>query len=102
VIPLKNTLQIKSYGKPAAIAALKSRKRRLSRNLKTPTSSKGRVLFCVEWGYILGRTKTFELQRQYVVLLLVSILYDSLNQQQLSPYTSPTTLRKGDAVFTVT
>jgi len=33
VIPLKNTIQIKSYGKPAAIAALKSRKRRLSRNL---------------------------------------------------------------------
>jgi len=50
VIPLNNTIQIKSYGKPAAIAALKSRKRRLWRNLKTPTSSKGTVLFGVEWG----------------------------------------------------
>jgi hypothetical protein len=28
VIPLKNTIQIKSYGKLAAIAALKSRKKK--------------------------------------------------------------------------
>jgi len=102
VIPLKNTIQIKSYGKPAAIAALKSRIRRLWRNLKSPTSSKGTVLFGVEWGYTLERTKTSELQGQYLFLLLVSILHDSLNQQQLSPYTSRTTLRNGDAVFTVT
>jgi hypothetical protein len=47
-IPLKNTIQIKSYGKVAAIAALKSGKKRLWRNLKTPTSSKGIVLFGVE------------------------------------------------------
>jgi len=48
-IPLKNTIQIKSYGKVAAIAALKSRKKRsLWRNLKTPTSSKETVLFGVE------------------------------------------------------
>jgi hypothetical protein len=50
-ISLKNTIQIKSYGKVAAIAAMNSRKKRwLWRNLKTPTSSKGTVLFGVEWG----------------------------------------------------
>ena len=61
VIPLKNTIQTKSNGKLAAIAALKSRegekKKRLWRNLKTPASSKGTVLFGVEWGYNIEERK---------------------------------------------
>ena len=58
VIPLKNTIQIKPYGKPAAIAALKNRKRRLWRNLIMPTNSKRTVLFGVEWGYTLEERKS--------------------------------------------
>jgi hypothetical protein len=103
MIPLTNVIQIKSYGKLVAIAALKSwGGGEALKKFKNAYQQQGNSFIRDGVGIHSRRTKTFELQQQYLLLLLVSISYDSLNQQQLSPYRSPTSPRKGDAVFTVT